>query len=107
MNNIITHQESKFEELAESYKKLMNSLTELEGSSVIGRRLLAINSKMEDLKEEIDHLQYECDRGVEAVEDNIECKERMIEYEKSRIFMDKMFPFLYVLFEEMRRVDQA
>lgn len=105
MNDIIAQQDIKFKELEESHEKLLNSLAKNGGSFVIGERLLLINSKMDDLCEEIKHLQYECDKR--EIEKNDEAKERMKEYEKSRVFMDKMFPLLFTLFDEMRKVDQA
>lgn len=104
MNNIIAQQETKFEELEDSYQKLLDSLKN-RSSPVLGERLLLINSKIDDLREEIEHLQYECDK--DEVEDSVEAKERMKEYERGRVFMDKMFPLLFILFDEMRRVDQA
>lgn len=104
MNNIIAQQEVKFEQLEDSYQKLLDSLKN-GASPVLGERLLLINSKIDDLREEIEHLQYECDK--DAVGDSVEAKERMKEYERGRVFMDKMFPLLFILFDEMRRVDQA
>ena len=105
MNNIIAQQEVKFEELEESYQKLLNSLEQNGGSSVAGERLLLINSKIDDLKGEIEHLQYECDKGV--VEESFEAKERMKEYEMGRVFIDKMFPLIFTIFDEMRQIDEA
>lgn len=106
MNNIIAQQENKFKELEESHEKLLDSLEKNENvTPIVGERLLLINSKIDDLREEIEHLQYECDKG--EIEKSDEAKERMKEYERGRVFMDKMFPLLFVLFDEMRRVDQA
>lgn len=106
MNNIIAQQEIKFKELDDSYQKLLDSLEKNENvTPIVGERLLLINSKIDDLREEIEHLQYECDKS--EVEENCEVKERMKEYERGRVFMDKMFPLLFIIFDEMRRVDQA
>lgn len=104
MNNIIAQQEIKFEELKDNYQTLLNNFKN-NSSSVFSERLLLINSKIDDLCEEIEHLQYECDNN--KIKKSIKAKERIKDYERSKVFMDKMFPLLFIIFDEMCKVDQA
>lgn len=104
MNNIISYQENKFKQLDESYKKLLNSLDKCVSPS-LGERLLLINSKIDDIQEEIENLQYECDKG--DVKEDLKAKERIVEYERNKQFIDKMFPLLFVIYTEMCKVNKA
>lgn len=109
MNNIISFQKVKFQELEEEHNKFLKTLQnykidEESTAQTVGNRIVLINSKIDELKEEISHLQYECDK--DEINSSEEAKMRVIEYERSRVMIDKMFPLLLWTYTQMQQIDQ-
>lgn len=109
MDNVISFQKVKFQELEEEHNNLLKTLQNYKtdtqsAAQTVGNRIALINSKIDELKEEISHLQYECDK--DEINSSEKAKERVIEYERSRVMINKMFPLLLWTYSQMQQIDQ-